>query len=210
MASSDSLYVACAGGELVTVPAAGGEPTRAVVVEPDLRDVVIVGPNVYVSELRSAEILQIASDGSIANRFARPTSELEPGVAWRMIATPSGLAVSLQATSGFGYRLYVHLVGVGNAYQAGLGIIGVTMMSLYLFCLALLVGAELNQAVSDRRASTNRHDTQPRSEMSSATPYTATAATHRAPRIRIRACHPHHGANGAMTSARRARQSGPR
>ena len=62
------------------------------------------------------------------------------------------VAVSLQAASGFGYSLYVRLVGTGNAYQAGLGIIGVTMISLYLFCLALLVGAELNQAVSDRRA----------------------------------------------------------
>jgi membrane protein len=63
------------------------------------------------------------------------------------------LAVSLEATSGFGYGLYVHFMGTGNAYQAGLGIIGVTMMSLYLFCLALLVGAELNQAISDRRGS---------------------------------------------------------
>jgi membrane protein len=67
---------------------------------------------------------------------------------------PGGLlAVSLQAASGFGYGLYVRLMGTGNAYQAGLGIIGVTLMSLYLFCLALLAGAELNQAVSDRRAS---------------------------------------------------------
>ena len=99
MPSSDSLYVACAGGELVTVPAAGGEPTRTVVVEPDLRDVIVVGTSLYVSELRSAAILQIASDGSIANRFARPISDLEPGVAWRMIPTPSGLAVSLQAAS---------------------------------------------------------------------------------------------------------------
>ena len=65
------------------------------------------------------------------------------------------LAVSLQALSGFGYGLYIHLMGTGNAYQAGLGIVGVTLMSLYLFCLALLVGAELNQAMSDRHASTH-------------------------------------------------------
>ncbi len=99
MASTDSLYVACAGGELVTLPAAGGAPTRTVFVEPDLRDAVVVGSSLYVRELRSAAILQIAADGSIANRFARPVSDLEPGVAWRMIATPSGLAVSLQAAS---------------------------------------------------------------------------------------------------------------
>jgi membrane protein len=63
------------------------------------------------------------------------------------------LAVTIQATSGFGYGVYVRFAGTGNAYQAGLGIVGVTMMSLYLFCLALLIGAELNRAVSDRRAS---------------------------------------------------------
>ncbi len=99
MASTDSLYVACAGGELVTLPAAGGAPTRTTFVEADLRDVVVVGSSLYVSELRSAAILQIAPDGSIANRFARPTSELVPGVAWRMIGTPAGLAVSLQQAS---------------------------------------------------------------------------------------------------------------
>ena len=54
---------------------------------------------------------------------------------------------------GLGYGLYVHVLGTGNAYQAGLGIIGVTMMSLYLFCVALLVGAELNRAVADHRPS---------------------------------------------------------
>jgi len=63
------------------------------------------------------------------------------------------LAVALQATSGLAYGLYVRLVGTGNAYQAGLGIIGVTMMSLYLLCLALLIGAELNWVLSDRTAS---------------------------------------------------------
>jgi hypothetical protein len=99
MAATDSLYVACAGGELVTLAAAGGAPTRSVFVEPDLRDVVIVGSNVYVSELRSAAIVQIAADGSIANRFARPESDFEPGVAWRMIGTPGGLAVAMQAAS---------------------------------------------------------------------------------------------------------------
>ena len=69
----------------------------------------------------------------------------------RAVVPGALLAVSIQATSGFGYGLYVRLAGTGSAYQAGLGIVGVTMMSLYLFCLALLVGAELNQAISDRR-----------------------------------------------------------
>jgi membrane protein len=76
-----------------------------------------------------------------------------PRVRHRYVVIVPGalLAVSLQAASGFGYGLYVRVLGTGNAYEAGLGIIGVTMMSLYLFCLALLVGSELNRAIADRR-----------------------------------------------------------
>lgn len=99
MASNDSVYVACAGGELVTLPAAGGAPTRSVFVEADLRDVVVVGSSLYASELRSGMVLAIAADGTIANRFQRPQSSLEPGVAWRMIATQNGIAATMQAAS---------------------------------------------------------------------------------------------------------------
>jgi membrane protein len=91
--------------------------------------------------------------GLVAGLYAVGT----PRVAHRPFTVVPGslLAVSMQALSGFGYGLYIHLMGTGNAYQAGLGIVGVTLMSLYLFCLALLVGAELNQALSDRHASTH-------------------------------------------------------
>ena len=78
-----------------------------------------------------------------------------PRVRHRYVVIVPGalLAVSLQAASGLAYGLYVHVLGTGNAYQAGLGIIGVTMMSLYLFSVALLVGAELNRTVADLRLS---------------------------------------------------------
>ena len=89
--------------------------------------------------------------GLVAGLYAAGT----PRVRHRHVVIVPGalLAVSLQAASGLAYGLYVHVLGTGNAYQAGLGIIGVTMMSLYLFCLALLVGAELNRAVCDHRLS---------------------------------------------------------
>lgn len=70
----------------------------------------------------------------------------------RTIVPGALLAMAIQGASGFAYGLYIRVVGTGNAYQAGLGIIGVTMISLYLFCVALLVGAELNQAIGDHRA----------------------------------------------------------
>jgi membrane protein len=78
-----------------------------------------------------------------------------PRVRYRHVVVVPGalLAVLMQAASGLGYGLYVRLAGTGNAYQAGLGIIGVTMVSLYLLCLALLVGAELNKAISERHTS---------------------------------------------------------
>jgi len=54
------------------------------------------------------------------------------------------LAVALQSALGYGYVFYLAKSGSGSAYQAGLSIIGVTMMALYLFGIALLVGAQLN------------------------------------------------------------------
>jgi hypothetical protein len=42
-------------------------------------------------------------------------------------------------------------VGIKSAYQAGLSIIGVTMIALYLFSIALLVGAELNAMLAKKR-----------------------------------------------------------
>jgi membrane protein len=61
-------------------------------------------------------------------------------------------AVVLQELLGFGYGWYVGKVGAGDAYMAGLAIVGVTLFTLYLFALALLVGAELNGVLRDERA----------------------------------------------------------
>jgi len=63
------------------------------------------------------------------------------------------LAVLLQAAIGALYGLYLSALGDGSAYQAGLASIGVTLMALFLFCLALLAGVEVNQMMSERRSS---------------------------------------------------------
>ncbi|HEY8041424.1 MAG TPA: YihY/virulence factor BrkB family protein [Polyangiaceae bacterium] len=61
------------------------------------------------------------------------------------------LAVGMQATLGWGYGLYVtSLGGGGDAYQAGLAVVAVTLMTLWLFSLALLLGAQLNRALAER------------------------------------------------------------
>ena len=71
---------------------------------------------------------------------ARKTMPIWPGAI---------LAVALQVLLGYGYIYYLSKVGVYSAYQAGLSIVGVTI-ALYLFSIALLVGAELNHMLPRR------------------------------------------------------------
>ena len=71
--TSDSIDVACATGELVTLPAAGGTASRSVFVDRDLRDVLIVHGNLYVTRFKKAELLALDANGAIASRTAMPT-----------------------------------------------------------------------------------------------------------------------------------------
>jgi mono/diheme cytochrome c family protein len=107
-AATDQLHVACASGELVTLPAAGGAPTRIVSVEPDLRDVVVSGDRLYVSVFRSAELLTIDASGTVIAR-RRPTSTellgelgpvtFTPNVAYRIRAMEDGRVFMLHQRS---------------------------------------------------------------------------------------------------------------
>src|SRR5262249_34561970 len=98
----DALHVACAGGELVTLPAAGGPATRTLRLEPDLRDVVIDGGKLRVSRFRSAELLTVDADGTVTERVrpaefsdlsVRNETHFSPRVAWRTIPFPDGGAL---------------------------------------------------------------------------------------------------------------------
>jgi|CZKU01.1.fsa_nt_gi membrane protein len=62
------------------------------------------------------------------------------------------LAVAMITALGWGYRFYVSATGTGDAYQGSLAVIGITLMTLWLFSLALLLGVELNKVAADRRA----------------------------------------------------------
>jgi mono/diheme cytochrome c family protein len=89
-AGKDSLLVACAGGELVTLPAAGGAATRTVDLGRDLRDVIVVAGNVYVSRFRSARLIGLDADGKPIsdakprNRIGKPQGPMSPSVSWRI------------------------------------------------------------------------------------------------------------------------------
>ena len=67
------------------------------------------------------------------------------------IAPGALLAIVLQSVVGFGYGFYIKTTGDSGAYQAGLASIGVTLMALYLFCLVMLVGIEVNQMLGEGR-----------------------------------------------------------
>src|SRR5262249_2088324 len=71
--AADAIHVACAGGQLVTLPASGGDPTRVLRLDRDLRDVVIANGQLYVTRFRSAELLAIDAQGAIASRSVMPT-----------------------------------------------------------------------------------------------------------------------------------------
>ncbi len=102
-ARNDSIYVACAGGELLTLPAGGGAATRELKLERDLRDVVIDGDRLLVSRFRTAELLVVQADGIVSARirpasismpsFDGGTATFAPAVAWRTIRAPGGGAL---------------------------------------------------------------------------------------------------------------------
>ena len=114
-ATTDLVHVACSTGELVSLPAAGGAATRSVVVDRDLRDVLVRSGTLYVTRFHTAEVIQLDGSGAIVSRTAppvmprvdfgdeegvgissgsgssgEPTVDATPAVAWRTIALPGG------------------------------------------------------------------------------------------------------------------------
>ncbi len=108
------LFVACAGGELVSLPVSGGASTLVTKLDRDLRDIVPAGAGpetteLFISRMRSAEVLVVGVDGKLVSRRQPPTkprmnqppksSPREPGVAWRMVKTAQGVRLLHQAAN---------------------------------------------------------------------------------------------------------------
>jgi hypothetical protein len=98
-AATDLVHVACADGQLVSLPSAGGAATRTVQLDSDLRDVIVEGGRLHVTRFRSAEVLTLDANGAITSRQAPPAfrsastrgGELfTPSVAWRAMEMPTG------------------------------------------------------------------------------------------------------------------------
>lgn len=95
----DAIHVACARGELVTYPAAGGDEIRRLQLDEDLRDVVVDGSRLLVTRFRSAEMLALDATGAITARLSPPDDLCQPNVAWRMVALPGGGAAMVHQRS---------------------------------------------------------------------------------------------------------------
>ena len=86
--ATKAVKIACASGELITISASGSKST--VVVEPDLRDVVVAAGNTFVTTFRSAELLQLNDEGAVIKRVSAAgasngAASFAPHVAWRTI-----------------------------------------------------------------------------------------------------------------------------
>ena len=114
-AAHGMLHIACAEGSLVSLPTNGSTPTRTLTLEPDLRDVVVRGDELWVTRFKTAEVLRVNNVGVVAKRMAIPqtvgtlsqpaksdqfgnvqTSKevtVGAGVAWRAMPIASGGAM---------------------------------------------------------------------------------------------------------------------
>ena len=105
-AATDLVHVACADGQLVSLPGrAAATRSGRVTLTRDLRDVVVDGPRLRVSRFLSAELLTVEADGTVSGRRRRPGSFravaarggqlFTPGVAWKMAEMPDGSGVMM-------------------------------------------------------------------------------------------------------------------
>lgn len=106
--TAGEVVVACAEGKLVhhSIDPNAYQTVRTVPTDVDVRDVVVLGAKLYVSRLRSAEVLEYQGD-ALVKRHTLPTVELQngvllteragsrfkPTVAWKMVASPEGDSV---------------------------------------------------------------------------------------------------------------------
>ncbi|MER2563423.1 MAG: hypothetical protein ABTQ32_22025 [Myxococcaceae bacterium] len=103
-ASRNALHVACASGELVTIPTLGSTTVRRF--DQDLRDVVVSNGKVRVSTFRSALLMDVSDTPSFLPLPSIPLPEVAakpasfvPSVAWRTVSGGDGLTVTAHQRS---------------------------------------------------------------------------------------------------------------
>jgi hypothetical protein len=121
--ATDLVHVACAGGELTSLPAAGGTAVRTLTLARDLRDVVVDGPRLRVSRFLSAELLTVEADGTVSGivapgtfraTAARGGQAFTPGVAWKMAEMPDQSGVMMLHQRGVADEVQPVVGGYGG------------------------------------------------------------------------------------------------
>ncbi|AKU94332.1 surface antigen protein [Labilithrix luteola] len=94
------LLVACADGQVAALPPApDGAKVAFTTLERDLRDVVVLGDRIFVSQFRSAKIFELTTEGVLQASIAVVDDPMvEATLAWRMIS-PSA-AAPVDASTG--------------------------------------------------------------------------------------------------------------
>ena len=94
-AAASRLHVACAGGELVTLPATGATELRRLTLPDDLRDVVVTPTGLLVSRFRKADVLTVDAAGAVTGRLLPKSFDerFSSSVAWRMRPVAGGGAL---------------------------------------------------------------------------------------------------------------------
>jgi Cytochrome c len=137
-AATGQLHVACAEGKLVSLPAAGGDITRTLTLDHDLRDVVVSAGQLWVTRFKSAELLRVSSAGTVERRsrlpqafgqLARPGKDdtgnvlhdvtLVPSTAWRAVSNPTGGAVIVHQDAVQDEIEITEPSATGSAYGGG-------------------------------------------------------------------------------------------
>lgn len=114
------LYVACAGGELVTLNA-DLERLGERRLEADLRDVVVKNGRIFVSQFRSARILEVdAETVGAPHPYVSPllARSFEAAVAYRMKMLPNGQMVMLHQR-GLAEEIPTGAPNTGQSYYGG-------------------------------------------------------------------------------------------
>lgn len=143
------LIVACLGGELETLDPVSGLRTPIARSAPlsDLRDVVVDGSRLIVTELRSGAISSIAADGTVKVISTPSLDGFTPHVAWRAVARPSGGAMIMRQQHRTSRLGTAGCDAYGGGQNSGAGGGSATSNSV-VQAEALLVAGELTSRVA--------------------------------------------------------------
>jgi len=136
------LHVACSEGKLVSLLASGGDAVRTITLEPDLRDVLVRGSELWLTRFKSAEILRVSGVGTLNAKVKIPRAQaqlsqpvdqndslsptlrdvtVEPGVAWRAVANSTGGVTVVHQDSVSDEIPITPPSASGSAYGGGMG-----------------------------------------------------------------------------------------